>query len=338
MRLTPFSGFLVLLAFLLVALMAVGAATRLTGSGLSMTTWQPLGALPPQGARQWQDTLRHYLQSPEGQSVNRDISLKKFQRIFWWEWTHRSLARGIALLLLVMLLWQAALRNRDRLFFLCSLLLLVSLQGLLGWGMVKSGLREVARVSPYFLSAHLFFALLVLLLVLRRLFREQFLRRFFVSRLVRACGFFVALVSVLTFVMGAFVAGLSAGGIHNDWPLMSGSFVPSDYGLLSPWWRNALENPSAVQFEHRCLAFLLLLSCFVLFFILRSKVRVDWHVRCLLFLPLLQVFLGGWVLVWHVPVLLGIAHHVLGVFLVVALFVLYWRLEQEGVDGSRGVF
>ena len=111
----------------------------------------------------------------------------------------------------------------------------------------------------------------------------------------------------------------------------SGSFVPSDYALLEPWWRNALENPSAVQFEHRFLALLLLLGCFVLFVFLRqSSVRMDWHARGLLFLPLLQVLLGGFVLWWRVPVLLGVVHQVLGVFLVVGLFVLCWRLEVEG--------
>ena len=332
MRVATFSGFLVVLAFLLLALMALGAATRLTGSGLSMTTWQPLAELPPLDEQMWQETYRHYLQSPEGQSVNKDISLEKFRRIFWWEWAHRSLARGIALLLLAMLLLQAARRNRDRVLFVCALLGLVALQGLLGWGMVKSGLREVARVSPYFLTAHLFFALLLLVVVVRRLFHEQFLRRkLFVSRLVRAGSISVALVSVLTFLMGGFVAGLRAGGIHNDWPLMSGRFVPSDYFLLEPWWRNALENPSAVQFEHRFLALLLLLGCLVLFWgFRRGSIFFDWHVRSLLFLPFLQVMLGGVALRWHVPVFLGILHHILGVCLVVSLFVLCWRLSEDG--------
>ena len=331
LRVASFCGFLVLVAFLLLALMALGAATRLTDSGLSMTTWQPLGELPPLDLQAWQKTFRLYQQSPEGQSVNRGISLEEFQRIFWWEWAHRSLARGIALLLLGMLLWQVLLKNRERALFLCLLLGLVALQGFLGWGMVKSGLREVARVSPYFLAAHLLLALLLLLTLMRRLFLEKLLqRKLFVSRLVRAFSFSVALLSGLTFLMGGFVAGLKAGGIHNDWPLMSGSLIPSDYALLEPWWRNALENPSAVQFEHRFLALLLLLACGGLFWKLRwSCVRLDWHVRLLLFLPLLQALLGGVVLRLHVPVFLGVAHHILGVCLVVSLFVLCWRLEAD---------
>ena len=332
MRVVSFCGFLVFVAFLLLALMALGAATRLTDSGLSMTTWQPLGELPPLDLQAWQQTFRHYQQSPEGQSVNRGISLEEFQRIYWWEWAHRSLARGIALLLLGLLLLQVLLKNRDRALFLCSLLVLVALQGFLGWGMVKSGLREVARVSPYFLAAHLLLALLLLLAVMRRLFHEQFWQpRIFVSRPVRVAVFSVALLSGLTFLMGGFVAGLKAGLLHNDWPLMSSSFIPSDYALLHPWWRNALENPSAVQFEHRFLALLLLLGCVGLFWkFWRSRVRLDGHVRLLLFLPLLQVFLGGLVLRLHVPVFLGVVHHILGVCLVVSLFVLSWRLESDG--------
>ena len=331
MRAASFSGFLVLLALLLLALMALGAATRLTGSGLSMTTWQPVFEFPPHDAQGWQETFERYRHSAEGQSVNRGISLEGFQRIYWWEWGHRFLARSIALFLLALLLWQAVRRNTERVFFLCSLLGLVALQGLLGWWMVRSGLREVARVSPYFLMAHLSVALLVLLLVVRCLFREHggAGRRLVVSRGVRLWSFCVALLSLLPFVSGAFVAGLRAGGIHNDWPLMSGRLVPSDYALLEPWWRNALENPSAVQFEHRCFALLLLLCCFGLFWILRGCEGFCWHARVVLFLPLVQALLGGLVLLLHVPVFLGVVHHVLGVCLVVVLFALCWRQVSE---------
>ena len=71
---------------------------------------------------------------------------------------------------------------------------------------------------------------------------------------------------------------------------------------------------------------------FCLFFCDQSSCSYgDWHAfRGLLFLPLLQVLLGGFVLWWRVPVLLGVVHQVLGVFLVVGLFVLCWRLEVEG--------
>ena len=225
-----------------------------------------------------------------------------------------------------MLVLEAAHKNKERSLFVLSLLCLVAFQGVLGWVMVRSGLRDVAMVSPYLLTLHLFLALVLVLVVVRRLFRENFWdRRLSVSFSVRVACFSVACVSVLTFLMGGFVAGLRGGEVHNDWPLMSGDLLPSDYFVFESFWRNAFENPSAVQFEHRFLAFFLLLGCFGLFWKFRRSYCADVHVRLLFFLPLFQVFLGGLSLRLHVPVFLGILHHLLGVVVVIVLFLLFWR-------------
>jgi cytochrome c oxidase assembly protein subunit 15 len=55
-------------------------------------------------------------------------------------------------------------------------------------------------------------------------------------------------------VWGAFVAGLDAGLIHPDWPLMGGRFVPSEAWHLEPAWLNLFENHATVQFFHRWIA------------------------------------------------------------------------------------
>ena len=48
------SLWLLLVALLVVAMVIVGGATRLTDSGLSITEWQPLlGAIPPLTEPQW---------------------------------------------------------------------------------------------------------------------------------------------------------------------------------------------------------------------------------------------------------------------------------------------
>lgn len=63
---------------------------------------------------------------------------------------------------------------------------------------------------------------------------------------------------------GAFVAGLDAGLLYNEFPLMGGRIAPPSDELFSPlyaqkpdgsdiWWRNIFENPTTVQFDHRCL-------------------------------------------------------------------------------------
>ncbi len=59
--------------------------------------------------------------------------------------------------------------------------------------------------------------------------------------------------------LGALVAGLHAGLIYNTWPLIDGQFIPSSSDLLfnHPWWRNFFENTLTVQFDHRMLAYAL---------------------------------------------------------------------------------
>ena len=63
---------------------------------------------------------------------------------------------------------------------------------------------------------------------------------------------------------GAFVAGLDAGLLYNEFPLMGGRIAPPADELFSTayakspdgsdlWWRNIFENPTTVQFNHRCL-------------------------------------------------------------------------------------
>ena len=65
-------------------------------------------------------------------------------------------------------------------------------------------------------------------------------------------------------IVGAFVAGLDAGLLYNEFPLMGGRLVPPRDELLSTlyakredhsdlWWRNIFENPTTVQFDHRLL-------------------------------------------------------------------------------------
>jgi heme A synthase len=50
---------------------------------------------------------------------------------------------------------------------------------------------------------------------------------------------------------GALVAGLDAGLVYNEFPLMGGRVIPTDLLAFSPTWRNFLENPTTVQFDHR---------------------------------------------------------------------------------------
>ena len=80
----------------------------------------------------------------------------------------------------------------------------------------------------------------------------------------------VLILLVVTIFYGALVAGLRAGLVHNTFPLMSGSLVPSDYWYAPLGWLNVFENHSAVQFHHRVLATGTLLAILWLWWRLRT--------------------------------------------------------------------
>jgi cytochrome c oxidase assembly protein subunit 15 len=50
---------------------------------------------------EWQEELELYRQIPEYQLINKGMSLDEFKVIYWWEWAHRLLARGVGVLFAV---------------------------------------------------------------------------------------------------------------------------------------------------------------------------------------------------------------------------------------------
>lgn len=155
-------GLLVVLVFGMVVL---GGATRLTGSGLSITEWRPVaGALPPLSEQAWQAEFAKYRASPQYQIQNTGMELPEFKEIYWWEWSHRQFGRAIGVVFGVgFLLFAGAgvLRGR-RLLAVGGLGLLGGLQGAFGWIMVKSGLQPgMTAVAPVKLMLHLVTASLI---------------------------------------------------------------------------------------------------------------------------------------------------------------------------------
>src|SRR5262249_58955776 len=134
----------------LFAMVLVVAAARRSGSGLSIVQWKPLtGWFPPLSAGEWQAEFEKYQAIPQYQQMNRGMTLDEFKLIYWWEWTHRVLARfiGAAFLLpLLWFLWRGAigpgLRGR-----LGTIFALGALEATVGWRMAASGLAERVNVS-----------------------------------------------------------------------------------------------------------------------------------------------------------------------------------------------
>ena len=324
-----------LVAALVLVMIGVGGATRLTGSGLSITEWQPImGAIPPLSDADWATAFDKYKQIPQYERVNKGMSLAAFKSIFWWEWGHRFLGRVIGLVFalpLVWFWWRGAIGARLGQQLL-ALLALGGLQGAMGWYMVMSGLTERVDVSQYRLAAHLGLAILLLgalvwiaLDLRRRPARGVRLDTVSASQR-RTAGWLAALVFV-QILLGALVAGLKAGLTYNTWPLMDGKLIPNDLWMLSPWYLNAFENITAVQFNHRMMAYLVLIFAAWHAWSLQRVADDGWltgSAWTLLFALLAQAALGIWTLLAVVPVHLGIAHQ-LGAALVFATAV--WHLH-----------
>jgi cytochrome c oxidase assembly protein subunit 15 len=257
-------------AAMILVMIGLGGATRLTGSGLSIMEWAPLmGALPPVSDAEWDRLFALYKQIPQYALVNEGFGIEGFKQIFWLEWTHRLWGRLIGIVFLVPMLglWAAGRIERRLLPRLILLFLLGGLQGAVGWFMVASGfMPESTAVSPYRLVVHLVLALVlygaIIWTALSALHPVRYPRPapLWIARLARFC-----LVSVaLTIVAGGFTAGLHAGLTYNTFPLMDGHIVPDGYAALHPFLLNLTENIPAVQFDHRLLATLSLISTTIL--------------------------------------------------------------------------
>ncbi len=242
---------------MIVAMVLIGAITRLTESGLSIMEWAPVtGFLPPMSDAEWQRLFELYRRTPEYRQVNAGMDVAAFRTIFWWEWIHRFWGRLIGLVYLLPLI-LFLVRRRIPAGLTKHLIVGFALggaQGALGWFMVASGFGDRIDVSQYRLTAHLLLALAIYLYLL---WLAIGCTRPPASRVwpgLRPQLILLFALIALTATMGAFTAGLDGGFVYNEFPTMGGSFVPSDAFALEPAWRNLFENPVGAQLVHRWLA------------------------------------------------------------------------------------
>lgn len=327
---------LLIVALLVFAIIIVGGATRLTDSGLSITHWSPIhGVIPPLNSAQWLEEFAKYKQIAEYQFENKGMSLSEFKFIFWWEWAHRLLGRiiGLALLLPLLYFWIRRKLHRADIIPLAAVVLLVGLQGFIGWWMVSSGIdSERVDVAAYRLAAHLgmgFFLLgLLVAMGFNRLWRD------YVFTPKSRLWFAIIALAFLQIVLGAFTAGTHAGFLHSDWPKIDGHWLPQDYFSLEPLVRNFIENTQAIQFNHRitgyCLFVLIVFERFGAKFSFKGLHNIL--ATFALFACIAQIILGISLLsifAHHTPpmtigVLAGVAHQGFAAILF-AILVLAWQ-------------
>ena len=245
-------------AGLVFAMVVVGGITRLTESGLSITEWQPIrGAIPPLTHDDWNKAFELYKRTPEYRLINgpAGMDLAGFQFIFFWEWVHRLLGRLIGLAFALPLIWFAVKRVIPQGYGwkLTALLLLGGAQGFLGWFMVQSGLTERTDVSHFRLSAHLLLALFIMAALIWVALDLKYLAKTGENRPARLnrMGVVIGTILFVQLLLGAWVAGLNAGYVASDWPLMQGKLIPDgiDWVLGAGW--ALTHDPYLLHFLHR---------------------------------------------------------------------------------------
>lgn len=326
-------------AVLVFIILVIGGITRLTGSGLSIVDWKPvIGIIPPITESQWQEEFDLYKQFPEYQQVNRGMSLKEFQFIYFWEYLHRMAARILGLIFVVPFIWFAAKKKFDKVQLRRALILLSFgfAQAFLGWYMVQSGLIDVPRVSPYRLAAHLSLAFTIFgLCVWYALdLKKKRTDTGKGSRELRWWLFIFLGFLIVQVLWGALVAGHHAGHIYNTFPKMHQYWIPPELWLMEPLAHNFFENIVTVQWIHRVIATILGLLVMVIWFRsyqLKTSITTKfWSITLLAFL-LFQYAIGVFTLIYHVPVWLGVLHQALAMLLfgVVIAYLHYLRPQEK---------
>ena len=312
---------------LIFIMVVVGGITRLTHSGLSISSYKLIsGTIPPLNEAEWQEAFELYKQYPEYQKINSTFELQDFKGIYFWEWLHRVIGRFIGVVFVIPFLYFLLRKQLTKTTVRkCIILLFLgSFQGFLGWYMVKSGLVDRPDVSHYRLGLHLITAFITFAFALWIALDIWYPVKKEIQKKFRNLIRWGLLLLLLQIIWGAFVAGLDAGWIHNHWPTMSdGEWIHESVTIeQNPVWKNFIEGKSGVQFIHRYLAYFVVAVIAVIWYKTRKmnlQPPQKFGVEVLLALVLFQFVLGVFTLILNVPVWLGVMHQVVAFLLLSAM-------------------
>lgn len=312
---------------LLFIMVIIGAITRLTDSGLSISDYKLItGTIPPLNEVEWQEAFALYQQYPEFQKLHSHFTLSDFKEIYFWEWLHRVMGRLIGLVFIFPFIYFLITKQLTSKTIKKSIVLLAlgAFQGFLGWYMVKSGLVDMPNVSHYRLAAHLttafltFAATLWVALDLKFPIKQKPISKSFRNLII--VGYIILLIQI---IYGGFVAGLEAGLLHNHWPFMSeGKFIHETAYNQNPFYLNFIENKSGIQFIHRTFAYVVVIIIGIIWYRAKQLTltkQQDQAINSLLILVCVQFALGVFTIMYGVPIWLGVAHQVGAFFLLSAM-------------------
>jgi len=328
---------------MLIGQVILGGITRLTGSGLSITSWDIItGVIPPMNKQQWAEVFELYKQTPQFHKINSDFTLKQFKFIYFWEYLHRLWVRTLGMIFLIPFIIFVIRKQID--FFLIKRLALVvfltALTASAGWIMVMSGLVERPWVNAYKLTLHFMLAILTIGAMVKCI-ADVYLME---NKPKKGHTKFVLILLVLTtvqLIIAGLMAGMRAGLYYSSWPSMNGAFIPAVLLDSSNWTLHNLTNydrfafaPALVQFIHRMLAYLILILTVYFYHKKRNHVHtgaIKWLTVSYL-LVVFQVFLGIMTLlkiITGIPLIYGTLHQLVGVLYTISLLFLYYSLRNK---------
>jgi len=324
---------LLVICALVVAMILVGGATRLTDSGLSITEWDlTKGLTPPLTDARWAEEFGLYQNTIEFQEQNSEMTLAAFKHIYWWEWGHRFLGKVIGVVFVLPALFfffTGRLRGRFRVTL--ALFALGALQGAIGWWMVTSGLFSRLDVSPFRLAIHLGMALIILALGL-----WVALGAFVWPRMKQRLGvphwapFALMGLIFIQVMFGALLAGSDGGRAYADWPWIGGEWVPATAFTAEPFWANFTEDHATQHLLHRTTGYVVALAALALGLagLVRGQGAARWAAAAVGGVALLQAGLGIWTVVSASPLSLSLLHQLGAVILWTAALV--WARAGDG--------
>ena len=296
----------------------IGGLTRLTESGLSIVEWKPIsGVLPPMNDAAWKQEFSDYQATPQFKKSFPGMELAEFRHIYWLEYVHRLVGRVSGVIFLLPLVWFAFRKKIgvEQSLKLLAIFTLGFAQGIIGWYMVKSGLMDEPRVSPYMLAFHLSTGFTIFALILWQALTSAYPKEqtggFELPSPPLVLKAFACLTVTLIFLqvmVGAGVAGLHAGLTYNTFPRMDGQWIPEGLWPFGVWYKNLFEDVTTVQFCHRIMAYALSAVIPLFWLVGRNNPHVAHLLPILFSIFVVQFLLGVLTLLFVVPLPLASLH------------------------------
>ena len=334
-KINIFSLWLIILGLSVVSIILIGGYTRISDSGLSITEWLPVsGILYPISNASWEIEFTKYKMIDEFMLVNSNMTLAEFKVIYFWEWFHRAFARLVGLIYIIPLTYLIISKKIPREYYYNVLLigLLLSIQAIIGWYMVKSGLTGRVDVSQYRLSLHLTMAFIILGLIFYSLLKFIYHQKVN-EDLIKRNNFIFTLFVLIFFqiIYGAFVSGTDSGLLYNTWPFYNGNLIPGDLIIQNEYLYNIFENKQFIVFFHRTFAFILLLIIIYLNFLIFNKNSKYETVILVVFFDIVFLIQGGigiLMTLLNIPWYLALAHQGNSILLFL-LSIYMWVLSRK---------